>query len=240
MKTEGVEQGQRADRPAAIAAADGVAGVVDQGQAVLARDRLQGVVVAGLAGVVDGHHGLRARRDAGLDLAGIDEQGIGIDVDEDRRRAQERGAVGAGGKGHRGHDHLVARADAQGIHGGVQRGGAGAHGHGVGRAGHGRQGLLELGDLGPRGQPVGAQRLRHRGHVVVVDRLPPVGQQPGADGRAAVNGQPWLRHNALRRSAATRRSTSIACCCRWCTRSPRPAVCLRPSSTCPTRDARAE
>ena len=39
MKTEGVEQGQRADRPAAIAAAEGVAGVVDQGQAVLAGDR---------------------------------------------------------------------------------------------------------------------------------------------------------------------------------------------------------
>ena len=141
-----------------------------------------------MAGIVDGHHGLRAGRDAGLDLAGIDEQGVGIDIDENRRRAQEDGAIGAGGKGHCGHDHFVARTDAQGIHGGVQRGGAGAHGHGVGRAGHGGQGLFELGNLGPRGQPVGAQRLGDRRHVVVADRLPSVGQQPSADGRAAVNG----------------------------------------------------
>ena len=78
--------------------------------------------------------------------------------------------------------------DAQGVHGGVQRGGAGAYGHGLGRARHGRQGPFELGNLRSRGQPVGSQVSDHRGHVVLADRLPSVGQQPVADGVAAVNG----------------------------------------------------
>ena len=58
METEGVQHGQRADGPALVAAADRVAGVGDQRQAVPVGDRKQPVVVAGLAGVIDRHDGL--------------------------------------------------------------------------------------------------------------------------------------------------------------------------------------
>ena len=56
---------------------------------------------------------------------------------------------------------------------------------------------LEPRHLRSRGQPVGAQRGDHGLHVVLVDGLPPVGQERPPHGRAAVDREPFTHRRAL-------------------------------------------
>ena len=60
--------------PALVGAAERMAGIGDQRQAVALRQCAQRIVVARLAGVIDGDDGSRASRYLRFDSAGIDQQ----------------------------------------------------------------------------------------------------------------------------------------------------------------------
>ena len=64
------------------------------------------------------------RRQRPLDGFGADAEGLGIDVAEDRPRADRRHRLGGGVEGERGHDHLVARLHAERAQSDRQRVGA--------------------------------------------------------------------------------------------------------------------
>ena len=69
----------------------------------------------------------------------------------------------------------------------MQGGGAAAAGDREGRIDRAREGLLELADGRPGGEEIATQHLGDGGDVVVVDRLPPIGQralQRGGHGHA--------------------------------------------------------
>ena len=59
---------------------------------------------------------------------GIDQQRVGFDIGEDRRGAFIDRGIGGRGEGDGRHDDFVARAHADGAHGGMQRRGAGIDG----------------------------------------------------------------------------------------------------------------
>ena len=155
----------------------------------------------------------------------VDQQRVGINVGEDRRSAQIGHAVGRGGEGDGRHDHLVAGADAQGVHGRVQGGRPVADGHGSRRAGDRGQRPLELGHLRTGRQPIRPQHLDHGGNVRLVDRLPAVGQQRPPDRASRRQWPVWLfTCSSPNDLAAARRRTSKDRSCRWYTRSLRPTA----------------
>jgi hypothetical protein len=168
-----------------------VAGVGDErdraaGRSAIGNRGTKRPVVARLPRVVDRDDGARPRGNGGGNPGWIDQQRVGVDVDEYRRAALIHDRVRRGGKGDRRHDHLVARSDADREHGGVQRGGAAADDDRVVGVDGARERRLELGDQRPAGEPLGSQRARHRGDIVLVDVVAAVGQQLGAHRRAAV------------------------------------------------------
>ena len=73
MQTENIKIGQRAHRPALVSAAERMAGIGDQRQAMALRQCAQSIVVARLAGVIDGDDGSRVRSYLRFDSAGIDQ-----------------------------------------------------------------------------------------------------------------------------------------------------------------------
>ena len=80
----------------------------------------------GIAGEVHDADRLRARRDAALDVVGVEPEVVRAgDVGEHRRAAAVDDRGGGGGERHGRDDHLVARPDAGGEVGEVQRGRAG-------------------------------------------------------------------------------------------------------------------
>ena len=109
---------------------------------------------------------------------------VGADVGEDRTAAQVQHDVAAGREGQRGHDHLVAGADARREGGDVQGGRPRVHGHRVTGAGAGGHRALELGHARAGGEPVVLQRVGHGLDVVVVDELAAVGQEARPHRRA--------------------------------------------------------
>ena len=127
------------------------------------------------------------RRDLGLNLGWVDQQGLRVDVDEDRRASLIDDAVGGRGEGHGRYDDFVSWSDVQGVNGSVERGRAVADRDGLADAGRLGKGSLELADHGAGGEPVRTQHGHDGRDVVVVDRLASVGQQLLTHGRAAVN-----------------------------------------------------
>jgi hypothetical protein len=106
-------------------------------------------------------------RDRALDLRRIDEERVGIDVHEDRRRSAVDDRVRGRDEGERRREDPVARTDVVRQQGRVERDGAVAHRHRVARAHLAREVLLEAGDLGPGRPLAAAKHPGYGGHVVV-------------------------------------------------------------------------
>ncbi len=139
----------RAGFAALVSAGDGLGRVLDDGQAVAARDGHDWVHVRHLSEQVDGHDRLGVLADDVLDLLGVDVVRDGVNVHEDRAGAGPPDAAGGGEERERGRDDLVADADVQ-AHQGVEQGiGAAGDADGVRAVGHLGDGLFKLLDLGP-------------------------------------------------------------------------------------------
>ena len=150
-----------ADLAAAVLAADGLAGVLDDRQPVLLRDRAERVHVARVAEDVHWEDGPCARRDRGLDGGRVEHVGLGIDVGEDRRRALVEDAVGRGDERDRRRDDLVALADAGGAHEQVEAGRAARDRDGVLAVAERRERLLEAARVRAEPEDARAQRREH-------------------------------------------------------------------------------
>ena len=150
-------------------------GVLDQGQAVAAGNVQKAGHVRHVAEHV--HHAQRLDMGAGfvvIELAVAQRAAVGAEIlhrvrvdaqrvvaaDEHRLGAHIAGQrVDGGDKGQRGHDDLVAGADARGHSGQVQRRAAGVCGHRLGHAHIIGDGLLKLGNAGAAGgHPAGQHR----------------------------------------------------------------------------------
>jgi hypothetical protein len=97
-------------------------------------------------------HGRPPRAAPARRVVGVDVHRHRVDVDEHGARARERDDVRGRRKRVRGHEHLVARTDAEREHGHVQRGRARRHGDGMHGAGGVAEQRLELVDPRPHGE----------------------------------------------------------------------------------------
>ena len=150
---------QPAHRPAAEARADGAGGVLDHQQAMPCRNLVDAVDLAGQPDLVDRQYRLGARRDAVLDVVGVDVVGGRVDIGEDRRGADMDDDIDRGDEGQRRHDDLVARADAEFLQQQEAAGGPGGDADPFGRA-------AELGEAGlqfPQTRAADHPAAAHRG-----------------------------------------------------------------------------
>src|ERR1700685_2991440 len=80
-------------------------------------DRANAIHIAGLTGEWDRHDGfdfaMSSARQSGLYRIRIDVEGVRLDIDEDRPRAQISHHFGGRGKGERRRDYFIARSDSQ-------------------------------------------------------------------------------------------------------------------------------
>ena len=150
----------------------GLAGVLDDGQAVPVGDGRDRVHVGRQAEQVDRADRAGPRRDRRLDPRGVDVVGVGLDVDEDGRRpgGQDRadGRVERVADG----DDLVARPEAEALEDAHQRDGAVADRDRVLRADEGREALLQLGDSPAAGEHPALEHLGHGGDLLRPDVRP--------------------------------------------------------------------
>ena len=112
------------------------------------------------------HDRLGARGDRALGGRRVEVVRARVDVGEHRRRAALPDRVGRGDERERGHDDLVAGADARGVQREVQRGRAARHGHRVGGADALGEGLLELAHARALRDPAGGDDRRDGGALV--------------------------------------------------------------------------
>jgi hypothetical protein len=160
--------------------------VLDHGDAAGLGHRADGVQVRGMAGVVHGEDGARARGEGALHRARVEVQRVGLDVHEHGARAHVLDDVHRGREGDAGGDDLVARPDAERHERRVQAGGARVERQRARRAQRGGELGLEARGLGPRGDPVRAERVHHLVDLLVADggrrereELGPAGQARG-------------------------------------------------------------
>ena len=159
VEGEGGKVAEAPRRAPALPGAVALGAVLQHAQAVAAGEVPQRRHVRALAEEVHGQQAAGARRHRHLRGGGVHQVGAGLDVREDRHRP------GADDGGHGRHrrvgdgDHLVARADVQGL----QR-----QEEGVGTVGHpdpvcaldaGGERLLEVAHLLAQDQPTGLQHL---------------------------------------------------------------------------------
>src|SRR5262249_33958433 len=155
VEAEAARGAEARHRAALRARARGLAGILDDGEAVSASQLEDGIEVERVAEEVHGEDGPRARGEAFLDAAYLEVVGLGIYVTEHRARAREEDGIGRGDARERRGDHLVAGTDAEGGESDVERGGARRSGHRGVRSTQAREGapglppLRALGDRPP-------------------------------------------------------------------------------------------
>ena len=142
--------------------------VLDERELALLRERAEALQVGDASVQVDGQEELRRRAGHPLGAGGVERQGLGIDVGEDRLRAGlpdagERRGAGIGGK-----DDFVAGPRARGRERQRDRLGAVGAGDDVGDADRPRELLLEARDLLAEHEPAALEDPRDGG----VDRGP--------------------------------------------------------------------
>ena len=113
IESEDSEVPQRPRLPAGVFRADGFAGVLDHREIVAPRDLEERVHLGRASERVDHQERAGARRDRRFDPLGVDVEHDRIDVDEHGRRPLVAHGIGCRDEGERGHDHLVAFAEAQ-------------------------------------------------------------------------------------------------------------------------------
>ncbi len=111
--------------------AEGLADVLDDGDAVGAGDGGDAIDLGKLSEEMNGHDGLGAVAEAGEGFVGIEVEGVGFDIDENRSRAEADDDVGAGDKAEGGNDDFVSRAHAEAGEGQEEGIGAGGDADGV-------------------------------------------------------------------------------------------------------------
>ena len=89
---------ERPERAATILRAEGLAGVLDQGEAVLLSDSRELVELRRVAEDVHREDALRPLVQGGLHGLGIQVEGLRVDVCEDRRRSLVEDAIRRGDK----------------------------------------------------------------------------------------------------------------------------------------------
>ncbi len=120
---EGVrrEVGAGTDRPPPIRAPDGARGVLDDGDAPLVRDLMDGLQVRRHAALMNDDDSPGPRRENLLDRLRRQVAGIGIDVGEHGDRPDVARDIGGRDEGERRNDHLVVRFDVRDDEGQVER-----------------------------------------------------------------------------------------------------------------------
>ena len=147
--------------------------------------------------------------DRRLDLAGVDLEGLGIGVDEDRQRVVHQDGVDRGDERIRRHDDLVAGPDPQRGQRRDQRARAVGDGHAVLGAQHPRPGLLEaVGVVAVEPAPLPLAEDLHPGLLVVLGDDRPGGEPLVADRLAAQDGQRLV--GSRRRGVASASPTAAA------------------------------
>ena len=122
VEAEAAGVAERADAAAAVAGAVGLAGVLDHGDAA-AGGRARGsgpcrpVRPKRWTGITRGCAGVSACST----ISARDHGGLGVDVDQDRGRADGADRLGGGDEGVGGDDHLVAGADPEAAQGELER-----------------------------------------------------------------------------------------------------------------------
>ena len=131
---EGVagEVGVETDGAALVEGAPSLRAVFDEGDAVLAGERGEGGGVGGIAGEVHDHDRAGAGGERAADGGGVEVVGALIDVGEDGDALLVEDADDGAHVGDGRDDHLIARAEAEGGDGDVERGGAGGRGEEMG------------------------------------------------------------------------------------------------------------
>ena len=167
-EASGGDRRQGADLAAAQSGAEALGGVGDQQQAVGVAKRIQRLVVRRQPEQVNGDQSARLQplvlrcAQPSLELADVDIEVGGLDVDEHRRRADQCHRLRRGGEGEVGHDHRVALADALGHQGELQSVGAVAASDREARAAECRQLRLEGGDFRSRNENAMVEHPRDR------------------------------------------------------------------------------
>ncbi len=134
---------------APVGGAEALGGVFDHRKvAVAGGDGVDRVHVCRLAVEANGHDGLGAGTDLGLDQGGVDVAGVRFDVDEHWGGADQDDDLGGGDEGERGGDDLVAGAYPQGHQADEQGLGAAGDGDAVLGAGIGGQAVFQFPHLG--------------------------------------------------------------------------------------------
>jgi len=116
-----------------------------------------GLDVGGLAKDIDRDDGACAVADRGLNLAGVDVEGIFFDIGEDGFGALEDGAISGGDKTEGRSDDLVAGANAGGGEADMQAAGAAIDGDSIARASVGGDSRLEGTNLRADAEDRGAE-----------------------------------------------------------------------------------
>src|SRR5205814_1490162 len=94
-------------------------------------DRVNAIVIGGMAGVIDGRDELRFAGDGRLNEIWVYETGVRINVYKSHFSAEVECGVGSRGEGQRGRDDLIAGLETGGKVSGVDSGRAGVDGDGV-------------------------------------------------------------------------------------------------------------
>ena len=190
--------------------------VFDHHQVVFLGQGPHRVHVGHVHGEVHGQKGARARRDRGRRGRHVDAVGAGVHVHEHGHAPQAQHGHGAGLEGVGGKDHLVARTQARGLQGHLDRDGAVGHGQGVFRVVHRGEALGEGKGAAVRERvpaPVAGGQHVEQLHPLGLAVFGPRSEGPGTHRRAAregealhqavvsANGQPFIRHDHTKKAA---------------------------------------
>ena len=170
VEGEGGEGTEGADRPPVQARPVGLRGVLEEHEASLAGDRVEGVEGRGVTVEVNRHDGPGAGADGGGDRGGREREGERIDVREHGGCPRDGNGVGRRCEREGGDDHFVSRADPGRQQPQVQGGGPGVEGD-RSRSRHDLAGefLFERLDLGSLRDHPGAHDACDRADLLLPD-----------------------------------------------------------------------
>ena len=173
-------------RRVAVARAQRVAGIIDNGKAMPAGDRVDALDIADRPAEMHIEQCLRVAvgrhaRQRLLQRLRRHQAGFRIDIGEHHLRPDIARGIGGGEEGDRRHHHPVAGAKTQGKGGHMQCRRAIGAGHRMARLHHRREVGLEAIDFRPGGEIIAAQYGDHGGDILILDELAAIGQEaPGA------------------------------------------------------------
>ncbi len=155
------EISDRAGGPSSIASSNRLAGVLNHGQAVFPGDVHDRIHISGMSERVDGDNGARLRRDASLQLAGIEVKREWLDIHKYRPGTLIKNGISGCNKCKRRQNNFVAFADPKRAQAKMQARGSRTDGDSVRDAHKIRDRSLKFLHLGADTQPRGSQHAHH-------------------------------------------------------------------------------